>query len=270
MDKGFREAVEASQAIRSDCHLYVYGPVMADTDVALLTDNPAVTYGAVLRRSEVPHVLSDHDVLRLPTYWASEGYPGVLSEAFQCGIPVIASRWAGIPEIVEHEKNGLLVEPRSSEEVRRAIERLVEDPQLYREHCDGAFREGNSFGAGFGTIGWLMNSSSSCPRYDGAATNWPIMSRYLSLGPDEDIGRSEWSQSPMSERNPESPTTPRLGRCYTSFTTLSHRLQRRLVSSPWPPLDVRAGLTGPPKRYDYRSAENLGFQFKDRSHGRVR
>ena len=145
MDKGLRESVEACRALRGDCHLNVYGPVMPDTDLSLFTDNCTVTYRGVLTPAEVPKVLSDHDVLLLPTYWASEGYPGVLLEAFQCGIPVIATRWAGIPEIVEDEISGLLVEPRSASAVRAAVERLISDPDLYRSMCDGALRRGEFF-----------------------------------------------------------------------------------------------------------------------------
>jgi glycosyltransferase involved in cell wall biosynthesis len=47
-----------------------------------------------------------------------------LIEAASCGRPVIASRVGGIPEIVEHGVNGLLVEPDRVEELAAAIEEM--------------------------------------------------------------------------------------------------------------------------------------------------
>ena len=94
---------------------------------------------------EVPRVLSEHDLLLFPSYYPGEGHPGVILEAFQCGLPVIAAKWQAVPEIVEHGKNGLLVAPGSAGEVRVAIERLLGDPDLYRRLCEGAERRGEDF-----------------------------------------------------------------------------------------------------------------------------
>ena len=90
-------------------------------------------------------MLCEHDLLLFPSYYSMEGYPGVILEAFQCGLPVVAARWRSVPEIVEHEENGLLVEPRSAAAVRSAIERLLADPDLYRRLCKGAERRGEYF-----------------------------------------------------------------------------------------------------------------------------
>ncbi|MCH8850103.1 MAG: glycosyltransferase family 4 protein, partial [Chloroflexi bacterium] len=56
--------------------------------------------------------------------------PTVLLEATACGLPAVASRLSGIPEIIEHETTGLLVEPDDPAELARAIERLLADPPL--------------------------------------------------------------------------------------------------------------------------------------------
>ena len=145
MEKGLREAVEACGNLPNGCHLNVFGPCMPDTDFSLFEANNRATYRGVLSSAEVPQILADHDVLLFPSYWESEGYPGVVLEALQCGTPVIATRWAGIPEIVEHEKSGLLVEPRSAAAVKVAIERLIGDPSLYQRLCRGARGRGEFF-----------------------------------------------------------------------------------------------------------------------------
>ena len=145
MTKGLAEVLDACRHLPEQCHLQVFGPGMSDTDWSLFEAHPKATYCGVLEPKDVPRVLSEHDLLLFPSYYPGEGYPGVIVEAFQCGVPVIAARWRAVPELVEHEANGLVVEPRSAVEVRSAIERLLDDPPLYRRLCEGAARRGEDF-----------------------------------------------------------------------------------------------------------------------------
>jgi len=59
----------------------------------------------------------------------SEGFPLTVVEAMAAGLPVIASPVGGIPEVVRHEKNGLLLSPDRSDLVQQ-IERLIVNPEL--------------------------------------------------------------------------------------------------------------------------------------------
>ena len=146
LEKGLRETLEACRDLPSSCHLNVFGPQMPHVDVVRMMENhDRATYRGVLRSADVPLVLSEHDVLVLPSYWGGEGYPGIILEALQCGVPVISTEWSGIPEVVEHEKSGLLVTPKSVFAVKRAIHRMIEDPKLYQELCRGAQSRGEFF-----------------------------------------------------------------------------------------------------------------------------
>ena len=58
----------------------------------------------------------------------AEGLPNVVLEAMTEGVPVVASRHAGIPEAVVHEETGLLVPPGDPEALAAALRRLVRDP----------------------------------------------------------------------------------------------------------------------------------------------
>jgi len=85
-------------------------------------------------RDEVIAAIGDADLLVAPSVVASdgkrEGIPVVLMEAMSCGLPVVASRLSGIPELVEHEVEGLLVPPGDPSALADAIERLRDDPNL--------------------------------------------------------------------------------------------------------------------------------------------
>ncbi len=56
-----------------------------------------------------------------------EGFPNVILEAMSCGLPVVATSVDGVPEIVEHGVNGLLVQPRSPKQLAEAMATLILD-----------------------------------------------------------------------------------------------------------------------------------------------
>jgi glycosyltransferase involved in cell wall biosynthesis len=73
----------------------------------------------------------------VPSEWY-DNLPMIVCQAFGAGKPVIASCINGIPEFVQHEKNGLLFTPGSANELRESIERLHRDPSLRRTLSLGA------------------------------------------------------------------------------------------------------------------------------------
>jgi glycosyltransferase involved in cell wall biosynthesis len=71
------------------------------------------------------------DVLVLSSFM--EGLPVVLMEAMALGIPVIATRVAGIPELVRDEVSGLLFDPADWAALADAIAKLAADPSLRKK-----------------------------------------------------------------------------------------------------------------------------------------
>ena len=61
----------------------------------------------------------------------TDGLPTVIIEAMAIGIPVIATQHAGIPDIVVHNKTGILIEQSDSEGLALEIKRLLKDQLLY-------------------------------------------------------------------------------------------------------------------------------------------
>ncbi len=59
-----------------------------------------------------------------------DGIPNVLVESMAVGLPVVATRISGIPELVEHEKTGLLVPPGQPEKLANAMLRMLNDAEL--------------------------------------------------------------------------------------------------------------------------------------------
>ncbi len=59
-----------------------------------------------------------------------EGVPLSVLEAMAAGVPVVATRVGGIPEVVEDGVSGLLVAPRDPAALELALRSVLEDPQL--------------------------------------------------------------------------------------------------------------------------------------------
>lgn len=81
-------------------------------------------------QAEVADLLSDATALVLPSF--AEGLPVVLMEALAARLPVVTTRIAGVPELVEDGVSGLLVPPGDPEALRAALARLLADPDLRR------------------------------------------------------------------------------------------------------------------------------------------
>jgi glycosyltransferase involved in cell wall biosynthesis len=56
--------------------------------------------------------------------------PNVILEAMACGLPIIATAVGGIPDIIQHDRNGLLIPPDDAGALREAVLRLLADPDL--------------------------------------------------------------------------------------------------------------------------------------------
>lgn len=72
--------------------------------------------------------LKAFDLFCLPS--VKEGFPYTLVEALAAGLPVVTTQAGGIVEIVEPEVNGLVVEPKKPRELAKAIETLIDKPEL--------------------------------------------------------------------------------------------------------------------------------------------
>lgn len=59
-----------------------------------------------------------------------DGIPNVLIEAMSCGVPVVSTPVSGIPELIEHGTNGLLVRPEDPDALANAIQLLHTDRDL--------------------------------------------------------------------------------------------------------------------------------------------
>jgi glycosyltransferase involved in cell wall biosynthesis len=78
-------------------------------------------------RNDIEQVLPLFDILVLPSL--NEGMGRVLVEAMAAGKPIVASKVGGIPDLVKHDHNGLLVPPGNEKALAASIKQLINDPR---------------------------------------------------------------------------------------------------------------------------------------------
>jgi len=76
-------------------------------------------------------VLERSGIFVLPSFF--EGTPLTLMEAMWSGLPVVTTAVCGIKDVIEDGRNGLLVPPRSVEELTQAIQKLLKQPELRQQ-----------------------------------------------------------------------------------------------------------------------------------------
>lgn len=89
-----------------------------------------MTFAGAVGQDRIRDHYARAHVFALPSF--AEGLPVVLIEAMATGLPVVASRITGIPELVEEEVSGLLVVPGRGSDLTAALERLLCAPEERR------------------------------------------------------------------------------------------------------------------------------------------
>jgi colanic acid/amylovoran biosynthesis glycosyltransferase len=98
--------------------------------------SPLVELVGARPQAEVRAALGRATVFALPSQIAAsgdrDGIPVSLMEAMAAGAPLVSTRVSGIPELIEDEREGLLVPPQDPRQLARALARLFDDAALRR------------------------------------------------------------------------------------------------------------------------------------------
>ncbi len=142
--KNVKCMVKALSLLNGDVSMRIlgYGPLEKDIkkEVSRLNLENVVTFRGEI--TDVTKDLNDSDVFVLSSDW--EGLPIALIEAARAGLPMVATRVGGVPEIVSHDENGLLVERGDYQGLANAIQKLIDNPVIRKKQSlasRGAFEK---------------------------------------------------------------------------------------------------------------------------------
>src|SRR5688572_20305894 len=134
--KGLSDLIEALAILergRFELEILGSGPDerrLKDLAARLGVSRKVIFAGSVCR-SEIPGRYRDADIFTLAS--REEAFGNVFAEAMASGLPIVGSTVGGIPELVEHGKNGYLVPPREPAAIAAAIRLLADSPDLRSE-----------------------------------------------------------------------------------------------------------------------------------------
>lgn len=109
----------------SDAGEAVYGRQIR----ALIDQLPQVSWQGQFSSTQVWEVLSQLDLLVVPSRWV-ENSPNSILEAQAVGVPIVGTNLGGIAELVTHDGNGLLFEVDNDADLARQLQRLLDEPGL--------------------------------------------------------------------------------------------------------------------------------------------
>lgn len=127
-----------------------FGPIhneIHDEFLEGLKSVPNAQYCGVAKAGTGPQLIAQYDALVLPTYYDTEGHPGVLIEAMHAGVPVITTQIRTFPELITDGINGFLVPTQEIHLLAKAIHMLAVDPGLRKKMGQANHQKGEEFRA---------------------------------------------------------------------------------------------------------------------------
>lgn len=106
------------------------GPIRPDIERLAAELNVASRAQFLGFRNDVADLMGASDLLLLTSQ--SEGVPQAVTQALGLGLPVVATRVGGVPELIQHEQTGLLIPPEDPEAAAAAILRCAHEPETAR------------------------------------------------------------------------------------------------------------------------------------------
>jgi glycosyltransferase involved in cell wall biosynthesis len=143
--KGFAHLIDAASGSAS-FHVAIVGDgdLHDDLQTRARASQSSVMLAGRFSRSETREALHCADIVAVPSVVDSkgnvDGLPNVLLEAMAAGKALVASRVAGIPDVIRDGVEGLLVRPRDATSIREALARLAGDAGLRDALGDAAAR----------------------------------------------------------------------------------------------------------------------------------
>lgn len=115
--KGARYFIEAVNGL-TDVHVAVMGA--GGEAIAAALSCPTHVLGYVSGQQKIAAIYNAADVFVLPSL--NDNLPNTIMEAMACGVPCVGFDIGGIPEMIDHHRNGIIAEPRNAAQLRSGID----------------------------------------------------------------------------------------------------------------------------------------------------
>ena len=133
-EKGIEDAIQVVRKINEEYNkiiyeLDIYGPIdeeYKDRFTTIVNNAPEyIQYKGCIDSKKSVNTLKNYYLLLFPTKFKTEGIPGTIIDALSAGVPIIASRWDNVEEIISHEKNGLIYDFNDLLDFKINLEKMI-------------------------------------------------------------------------------------------------------------------------------------------------
>ncbi len=135
----FLEAAKTISRVRPDCRFLLVGSGQYRSEVEAMVKQLGLREQVIFTgyREDIVDVLHSLDILVISSL--SEGFGLTAIEAMAMKVPVVATRVGGLPEIIKHGSNGILVPPAEGQAIAQAVLDLLANPEDSRAMAARAF-----------------------------------------------------------------------------------------------------------------------------------
>ncbi|MBO4988559.1 MAG: glycosyltransferase family 4 protein [Lachnospiraceae bacterium] len=130
-EKGIRELITSFEQVRKkypDSVLYLGGIFEEEAFSREIEGREGVRFLGWIGQEQKNKMLSECSIFALPSYF--EGQPISLLEAMACGCCCIATQVGGIPQIINHNNNGILVESKKQEQLTNSLLSVIDNAEI--------------------------------------------------------------------------------------------------------------------------------------------
>jgi glycosyltransferase involved in cell wall biosynthesis len=140
MEKGVHVAIEAVEYLVNHFGMNnLYFDIIGEGDIKYmdvlyrliekLNMKNRVSFRKLIQHKDILQVYRNYEILLFPSIW-EEPFSGVLIEAMSQGLPIVATRSGGTPELITDGWNGLLVPPDDYKKMAEAVYSLIQNPVM--------------------------------------------------------------------------------------------------------------------------------------------
>jgi len=113
---------------KTDIHFIFAGP---SQNIKFQKAQKNCTFLGYIPHNKIPCLYASSDIFLLPSLY--ENFPICLLEAMSAELGVIGTNVGGIPEMVTHKENGLIIRPKNTNDIVDSVVKLIEDDKLKKE-----------------------------------------------------------------------------------------------------------------------------------------
>ena len=135
--KALKNIKEQHPEFAKEIQLLVFGKSTSDALAGL--DYPVRYLGFISDQHKIAEAYNHCDIFVIPSL--GDNLPNAIIEAMACGKPVVAFETGGIPEMVNHQKNGYIAPQKDVQALARGIRWTLEDPKRYQKLSENALQK---------------------------------------------------------------------------------------------------------------------------------